>query len=126
MVKKHIEFAMLQRLAEAAADKVRKELGVEAECVYLGQVAGPESNRSYVRDPREWTLEVGARPTQQIVAFEWRWDENVCVLEQRCDNAQNRGVRRPEELSISKGLWCKAALENSTKRQPHSQASTAP
>ena len=121
MVKKPIEVAMMQRFAGTVADKVRNDLGIEAECVYLGQVAGPESNRSYVRDPREWILEVGARPTQQIVAFEWRWDEVVRVMEQRCDNAQKRGVRRPTE-----DLWCKAALENSTKRQPHSQASTAP
>ena len=117
---------MLQRLTGTAADKVRNDLGIEAECVYLGQVAGPESNRSYIREPREWIVEENAWASQQIVAFEWRWDENVCVLEQRCDNAQKRGVRRPADLSISKDLWCKAALENSTKRQPHSQASTAP
>ena len=111
MSKMRIDTALLQRLAETAADKVRNDLGIEAECVYLGQVAGPESNRSYVRDPREWILEVGARPTQQTVAFEWRWDESVVVVEQLCKNAQQRGVLRPADLSISKDLWCKAALQ---------------
>ena len=57
MAKMRIEVALLQRLAETAADKARDDLGIEAECVYLGQATSPESNRSYIREPREWTLE---------------------------------------------------------------------
>ena len=59
MAKMRIEAALLQRLAETAADKVRDDLGIEAECVYLGQATGPESNRSYIREPQEWNMEKG-------------------------------------------------------------------
>ena len=60
MVKTRIEVAMLQRLAEVAAAEASDELGIEAESLYLGQVTGPESNRSYIPEPQEWVLEEGA------------------------------------------------------------------
>ena len=59
MVKKPIEAAMLQRLAGTAATGIRDELGTKAECIYLGQATGPESNKSYIRDPQEWIVEMG-------------------------------------------------------------------
>ena len=106
MVKTQIEAGALQRLAEVAATEVLDELGIKAECVYLGQATGPESNRAYILDPRGWIVEGGARAPQQTIAFEWRWDEGVAVVEQLCNNAQQRGVRKP-----TKDLWCKGALE---------------
>ena len=72
MAKSRIEAAMLQSLAEVAATGVRNDLGVEAECVYLGQATGQESNRSYIKDPREWIVEAGAWASRQTLAFEWR------------------------------------------------------
>ena len=93
---------MLQSLAEVAATGVRNDLGVEAECVYLGQATGPASNRAYILDPQEWVVEGGARESKQTIAFEWRWDGGVVVVEQSHNNAQKRVVRRPADLSTSK------------------------
>ena len=95
---KRIEVETLQRLAEVVATGVRSELGIVAECVYLGQVTGSESNRSYIREPQEWIVEGSARRSQQTIAFEWHWGESVAVVKQVCKNAQTLGVRRPAEL----------------------------
>ena len=96
---KRIEVETLQSLADIAATGVRSELGLVAECVYLGQVTGSESNRSYIREPQEWTVEGSARRSQQTIAFEWRWGESVAMVRQVCKNAQTRAVRRPADLS---------------------------
>ena len=104
MPKMRIEAAMLQRLAQVAATSVQTDLGIEAECVYLGQTTSPESNKAYILDPREWIVEKGARASQQAMAFEWRWGEGVGVVKQLCKRAQQRGVRRPADLSITEDL----------------------
>ena len=57
---KRLEVATLQRLAEVVATRVRSEVGIEAECVDLGQVTGSGSNWSYIPEPREWIVEGGA------------------------------------------------------------------
>ena len=106
MVKTQIEAGALQRLAEVAATEGLNELGIKAECVYLGQATGPESNRAYILGPREWIVEGGVWASWQTIAFEWRWGGGVAVVEQRCDNAQQRGVRNPTE-----DIWCKGALD---------------
>ena len=82
MVKTRVEVAMLQRLAEVAAAEASNELGIEAECLYLGQVAGPESNRSYIPEPSEWILGEGVRPSRQTIAYEWRWEGGADMVEQ--------------------------------------------
>ena len=60
MAKTRVEVATLQALAEGAANKVFNELGMKAECVYLGQATGSEPNRVYLSNPGEWTVEAGA------------------------------------------------------------------
>ena len=85
-----IEVATLQCLVEAVATKVRSELGIVAECVYLGQVTGSESNRSYIREPQEWIVEGGAWAPQQTLASEWRWGGGTEVVEHIYNNAQKR------------------------------------
>ena len=95
MVKTRFEVAMLQSLAEVAAAAASNELGIEAECLYLGQVAGPGANRSYIREPSEWILGEGAWPSRQTIAYEWRWGGDTDAVEQRCDKAhRNVQARR--------------------------------
>ena len=88
----------------------RNELGIVAECVYLGQVTGSESNRSYIREPQEWIVEGSAWGSHQTLAFEWRWGEGVAVVQQLCTNVQMRGVCKPTDLSTRNDTWCKSAL----------------
>ena len=57
MAKTRVAVATLQAFAEGAATEVLNEFGISAECVYLGQATGPESNRAYILDPREWIVE---------------------------------------------------------------------
>ena len=111
MVTRRVSLATLQQVADAAAVGVLNDLGIQAECVYLGQVSGSELNKCYIEEPRDWTIEDCTWPSQQTVAFEWHWDGCIDLVEQVVQNAQQRGVRRPADLSSRKELWCKTALE---------------
>ena len=97
--------AKLHQFAAAAANKVVDDLGIQAGCVYLGQVSGSGSGRSYTEELGECNIEDGARPSQQTIAFQWCWDGGTIVVDQRCDHVHQRGVGRPE------GLWCSTALD---------------
>ena len=69
---KRVDLSTLQQLADDAAAGVLQDLGICVDCVYLGQVTGPETSRSYTKDPRDWAIEKGSKPQKQNVAFEWR------------------------------------------------------
>ena len=108
---RRVELSTLQQLADDAAAGVLQDLGICVQCEYLGQPSGPETSRSYTKDPRNWAIEKGSKPKNQTVAFEWRLDGRTYVVEQRCDNARQRGVRRPTELSSQRDAWCETALQ---------------
>ena len=111
MVTRRVSLATLQQVADVAAVGVLNDLGIQAECVYLGQVSGSEPNKCYIEEPRDWIIGDGTWPSQQIVAFEWHWDGCIDVVEQLVKHAQRRGVRRPADLLSRKEVWCKTALE---------------
>ena len=112
-----IERAKLEAAASAAAAAQSVAIGKEISCIYLGQAYGPTSLRQYRTDPENWRG--GAdRPSQTVVAFQWRMlgDEGATqIVEQRADNVCARGVSLPQ-------AWARQAMETQLRQAAQTSA----
>ena len=69
MPPKRISRADLEKLAEAAAKKLGKDLGQVVQCEYRGQRYGSQSNPKYRVEPSEWKVPEGKRHSQTLITF---------------------------------------------------------